>query len=664
VTGTATAVVAGPGGSPFTGLDICAAAGLALQPGVSGPVFDQDVWDFTGLAGTPAYLQPSFRRLDFTAIINPVWRLVAKEHMAALLAPGHERVRHLPGARRHPLTVTTCAQQVGSLTTWLNWLTARGVARLGEVTIVHCTEFSAEQGRRVGADGTVIADRPDARYRALQTVSELARYRELYTADRYPPDLNPAPVSMRSLGVSYGENKTPVVPDPSLRPLLAAGLYVTGVLGPHIAALAAERTGLQARRQERGRKNPGHPGAVGDVMRVIAGHVADGRPLDRLPEDRIRARAAEGRMRSDDPLLPVSVDALAREAGYRQSLMTEWLPRLRPALEDALRKVGTEEPWARGAAVVDRADGNGTVPWTVPLSAKHARDLHDYLRTAAILVTAAVSGMRKSELCELTAGCCLPLQEVLPGLARYRIAGKVIKGAPSGGAADEWVVTREVYDAVAVAAQLARTEPDDAAPLFGRFTFSLLFRTFRNWVNGPAGQRLGLAPIPDGQVNLRMLRRTLAVELAYRPGGLLAAKIHLKHVSVATTEGYAARPGGSQARFLAEVGKEEQQRNLAVIQTEYDNYSKGIMPAGPGARELTALFSAAAGQPAGPADEPPNVIPGEQQVRAMLAKRAGTLHLGPANYCWLSKTCDNQHYGDKAVMRTCLRDTRGHRACR
>jgi hypothetical protein len=36
-----------------------------------------------------------------------------------------------------------------------------------------------------------------------------------------------------------------------------------------------------------------------------------------------------------------------------------------------------------------------------------------------------------------------------------------------------------------------------------------------------------------------MLRRTLALELAYRPGGVLASKIHLKHVAVATTEGYA-----------------------------------------------------------------------------------------------------------------------------
>ncbi|CAO0837554.1 Integrase OS=Streptomyces microflavus OX=1919 GN=Smic_07850 PE=4 SV=1 [Streptomyces microflavus] len=40
-----------------------------------------------------------------------------------------------------------------------------------------------------------------------------------------------------------------------------------------------------------------------------------------------------------------------------------------------------------------------------------------------------------------------------------------------------------------------------------------------------------------------MLRRTLALSIAARPGGLLAAKIALKHISVATTEGYAAHPG-------------------------------------------------------------------------------------------------------------------------
>ena len=50
-------------------------------------------------------------------------------------------------------------------------------------------------------------------------------------------------------------------------------------------------------------------------------------------------------------------------------------------------------------------------------------------------------------------------------------------------------------------------------------------------MNGPSGQRLGLAPIPGYPVSLRSLRRTLAIELAYRPGGVLAAKFQLKHIA-------------------------------------------------------------------------------------------------------------------------------------
>jgi hypothetical protein len=58
-----------------------------------------------------------------------------------------------------------------------------------------------------------------------------------------------------------------------------------------------------------------------------------------------------------------------------------------------------------------------------------------------------------------------------------------------------------------------------------------------------------------------MVRRTLALELARRPHGLLAAKVHLKHISIATTEGYAARRGGSQVRFHAEMEAEERKQN-------------------------------------------------------------------------------------------------------
>lgn len=165
---------------------------------------------------------------------------------------------------------------------------------------------------------------------------------------------------------------------------------------------------------------------------------------------------------------------------------------------------------------------------------------------------------------ELQVGCCRPPGDFGPGQLRYRLASKVVKGQPLGGLADEWVVIEPVYRAAELLQHL-HPSAHDQAPLLGRFAFDVRYQWFRNWVNSPAGQRLGLAPIPDKPVNLRMLRRTLAIELAYRPGGVLAAKLHLKHIAVATTEGYASRPGGAQAELLAEVNKHEAERNLADV---------------------------------------------------------------------------------------------------
>ena len=123
-----------------------------------------------------------------------------------------------------------------------------------------------------------------------------------------------------------------------------------------------------------------------------------------------------------------------------------------------------------------------------------------------------------------------------------------------------------------------------------------------------------------------------------------------------------ARPGGAQARLLAEINAHETQRNLGLVLAEFRNYQSGIMPAGPGARELTAFFAHIDAPARGPGEA--KVHRSDRDILNLLSRRAGTLHLGIANYCWLSKVLDNQHYGDKAVMRTRLRDTREHRACR
>ncbi len=104
----------------------------------------------------------------------------------------------------------------------------------------------------------------------------------------------------------------------------------------------------------------------------------------------------------------------------------------------------------------------------------------------------------------------------------------------------------------------------------------------------------------------------------------------------ATTEGYASRPGGAQAELLAEVNKHESERNLGLVWAELRNYQQGIMPAGPGARELTEFFARIDGKLA--ADDPgtPKVQAADRDVLNLMTKRAATLHLGTSNYCWFT----------------------------
>jgi hypothetical protein len=236
---------------------------------------------------------------------------------------------------------------------------------------------------------------------------------------------------------------------------------------------------------------------------------------------------------------------------------------------------------------------------------------------------------------ELRIGCRRPIEEPIAGLRRFRIASKVVKGQPLGGTDDEWIVVEPVFQAVGLAEQL-HNAPHDEALIFGRFAFTVRYTWFKNWVNSPAGQRLGLAAIPDGPVNLRMLRRTLALELAYRPGGVLASKIHLKHIAVATTEGYASRPGGAQAELLAGVNKHETDRNLDLVLAEFRNYQQGILPAGPGARSLTAFFASIDTEIAATSETAPKIQHNDRDILNLLTKRAKVLHLGPANYCWFT----------------------------
>ena len=178
--------------SPFTGLDVCEQAGFTLPTGAPRPVFDEDRWDFTAVVGLPRQMARVARRFDFTAITTAGWRLVAKEQVMALLAPGHEAVMTLPRGYRSPLHLATASGRLAELTRLLNWLASQGVTHLGELDEAGCETYLAHRRYLLDAAGQVVGERsPATRRAAAQVIVDLVNHRELFTTDRVDAQLRP-----------------------------------------------------------------------------------------------------------------------------------------------------------------------------------------------------------------------------------------------------------------------------------------------------------------------------------------------------------------------------------------------------------------------------------------------------------------------------------------
>ncbi|MEU3157222.1 site-specific integrase [Streptomyces griseoincarnatus] len=525
-----------PHPGPLARVDICEAVGLAVRPGGKRPLAGDLIWDFADLEDLPVHLRPGQVRLDFTSIGNPKWRPLAQEYLFARMAPGHEAVRHLPSAFRIPLHFDTCRSRLAELARWFNWLTRRRVTSLQDVTQQHCQGFYETRRHTRGTHGGPL--RPTSSHTlmtAAQAVQEPVFYNDLFTTDRFTEGFIPwagrTPYQVAGRTRST-ENVVQPLRDEALRPWLAASLYIMQTLGPHVRDLI--RT---VRQYDDGAPWPSKGTHQERLEAAIHTHLDQDVPLEPVGAREIGSRLVEG-WSADDPLLALNVLSIAREAGLT-SFSYRHLAPLRPLLEQTVAAVGLRPRWAWNAAPVERADGAGTVPWTEGFAtAEEAGRMVERVRTACQVVVALLTGLRSSELAAMPPDACVPPQDLGAGRTRYRLRTKLIKGQEQlGGVWDEWVTVAPAYDAVALAIDLLDPR-QPSKHVFGRTTMAKRCRSLREWVNGPEGQRLGLEPIPDDQINMRITRRTLAMALAHRPGGLLAAKIHLKHVSIVTTEGY------------------------------------------------------------------------------------------------------------------------------
>ncbi|MFD9192860.1 hypothetical protein ACFWCA_32180 [Streptomyces phaeochromogenes] len=626
-----------PERSVFAGADIAATAGLNWKSGAVRPRFEDEVWSLKGWADAPVQMKSPEGNWNFGRIHHPAWRVVAKELCLSWLASKDERVLALPRARRIPRHPRTVWSRLYLLSFWFNWLHERRITTLAAVTQDHCDAFVQEYNVVRDETGEVIRPKSANSLRSLVSgMQEISDYADVLSADRYRTGFRPwGERSPREITGTPSrpdiQIKTQPLPDEVLSPLLGASLLLVEVLGPHIAGL---RRTLQADRDQWNtakRSRYLRMNEQDELAAIIDSYLRAERPLPQLEPGHVNRRLHRG-WDPHDPLLHVSFQHLARPTGH-WDFSPQMFKRSRPMLETAVDEVGHEFIWCRDGAEVPRADTGELVPWSLPLPASQADALIRIAVHACVITTSALTGMRSSELMELAVGCRVTAEEDAPGLARHRLASKVVKGRRWGGEPDEWVVIDEVIRAIALAEAL--TDAAEGELLFGRFQNfdNGAVRWLRKWVASPAGRRLGLAPIPEDQIHPRRLRRTLSVEMAARPGGLFATKVHFKHLSVVTSEGYAHRPGGAQAVFHHEWKRAETAEKLTRTVEAFRQFQDGQLPAGPGADALLSTFRAVEDELEDHEPGPAKVVT-DRQIELLLKKKAAVLHLGAANYCW------------------------------
>ncbi|WP_062980585.1 hypothetical protein [Nocardia anaemiae] len=614
--------------SIFSGAKVCETAGLRLAAGAHDAYFDSDVWDLSRLADAHRTIYTRELVWDFTLISTPFWRIVAKEMLLALMAPHHEQVLVTAHALRTVHSPRTCYRMLRQLTRWFNWLAEQGISSLHAVTQDLCDRYleltcwSAQQqakpGRRLD---------PGTTAEVVRTMKTLALYTEVLSADSYRPGFVPWPGKTAAQVVgrtTWGGNRIPPVPDHVLEPLLTTCLFLVEVIGPNLADVLSELRVQKAAEQAL-------PNLTIARIPDLLNHLRmTGTALPAASSTKIKARLSRGE--DADPLVNLSWESLARLIGCG-TIPFESREQLKPKLIEIASKVGFERTWARNAVHIPMFGSDKLVPWTAPLAEQDLKAAAGYAVTASLVLVAALSGMRRSELRELSVGCCKSELVAAGTGVRYKLTGRLIKGQKFGGVPDEWVVIEQVHRAV----QLAEKLQDIASgePLFTGVEMSKRIANLRRWLNDSGNlDRWGLPAIPPGPVSPRMLRRTLALSIAQRPGGLLAAKVALKHISVATTEGYAARPGGSQKVFLAEIHEAEQEHHLALTVEAFRDTLAGKMPSGPGARGLISAFHHVDAQLKDAARTDPKVLNDDRHLESLLRKLAGSLHVAPANFCW------------------------------
>jgi hypothetical protein len=271
-----------------------------------------------------------------------------------------------------------------------------------------------------------------------------------------------------------------------------------------------------------------------------------------------------------------------------------------------------------------------------------------HLTAACYIVCAYLSGMRDSEVQAMKADCHVMSRDAQGKVIRHYVRSIEYKGNSSSGVERTWVVIEQVAQAIKVMRSLgARFRAENNTDLlFSRVHRNQLdnvpslkasindyIEELIKHVNGTLVPFGGVAdhpaiPIDTFQrVTTRMFRRTIAWFIANRPFGVVAGMIQYGHMSSQMFEGYA---GASASGFRQEVEAERDCARQGDIVEMYEDFKRGVSPAGPRAEELVNQFEDVREQ----TDDFPGKVVDQARREKMLANLRKNLHPGVMADCF------------------------------
>ena len=600
-----------PGGD--AGLAGAVDAGALVLPAViraghqlDGPRFADDVWDVSGFLPRTAKMT----RIDFATITDPVHARTIREYLYSRLNRG-VAANQLSGTAR-PMKLTSLYSEFAEIRLILRELAAAGAARLAEVTPRHLEQVLAAWKHR-----------PDTAAGKVGVIKYLAAHGPFLT-DRLGFTPWPGRPANQVAGRRIPrENTTPRIPQEVMAPLLQAALFYMQTAAGDILTAQREISDLRAACAQVTLR-PGE--ARARLEAFIAGRARAGRGIPAAPHPgKIPgAVTAGGVVQAPNRALISLLAGIPGGLWYHQE-------RLAPAGDELGYEQGGLDtpmsPWP----------GSGR-PWRPRLDTASLRTELFHLRTACWIVIAYLSGMRDTEVRELTRDCAFT--EPGPGgRTRCKLRGRVFKDRGLAGDSEEWVVLDVVHQAVGVLLAVN----DDPARLFAYsgvrkdgMNANMLTRLNRfaahvNDLLTPPGGEPFLPRHGDSQapweLTTAQFRRTLAWHIAHQPFGVVAGARQYKHAQVAIFEGYA---GTSASGFAAEVGAEQAVARLDYAEDLYRDWLASGPSGGGANRKINAEFARIHAELA----DLPGTIADPRRLRTMLSHLGVTLHPGVLGDCF------------------------------